>query len=67
MKKIKAFLLGLLGFTASAFAVSYDDTTSSFTGSIDLTPYYSALGIVLVVIGILVAVRLGMSVIRRGR
>jgi hypothetical protein len=66
LKKLKLAFLGLFA-PLMAFALDYDDTTSSFTGSIDLTPYYSALTIVLTVIAVLVAVRLGMGLIRRGR
>ncbi len=66
MKKLGLGLLGLVGLTNSAFAaVTFDDATSSFTGTFDLAPYYSAIGIVITAIALVAAIGLALKQFRR--
>ncbi|MDD3323698.1 MAG: hypothetical protein PHN38_01050 [Sulfurospirillaceae bacterium] len=69
MKKIsKLFLGALVGFmtlasNASA-AVTYTEGTG-FAGTFDLTPYYSAIGIVITAIAVVAAIRLALGTFKR--
>ncbi len=54
--------LGLIG--TSAFAeVTF--TGGSFSGSFDLAPYYSAIGIIVTAIAVVAAIRLALTQFRR--
>ena len=46
--------------TASQAAVTFDPVTQSFAGSFDLTPYYTAIGIIVVAIAIIAGIKLGL-------
>lgn len=53
--------------TASQAAVVYDDATNKLTGSIDMGPFYSGVGIAFAVIGAVLAVGLAISIVKRGK
>lgn len=69
-KKAKA--LGVVGgvvlaSTVSQAAVTYDDATNKLTGAIDMSPFYSGVGIAFTVIGAVLAVGLAISIVKRGK
>ena len=56
-----------VGAVASQAAVVYDDATNKLTGSIDMGPFYSGVGIAFAVIGAVLAVGLAISIVKRGK
>lgn len=53
--------LGLsVGATPSQAAVTFDGLTQSFSGTFDLTAYYSAITIIIVAISVVAAIRLAV-------
>ncbi len=56
-----------VGATAGKAAVVYDDATNKLTGSIDMGPFYSGVGIAFAVIGAVLAVGLAISIVKRGK
>jgi hypothetical protein len=56
----------LVTSTSSFGAVTYDAATG-FGGSIELTPYYSSIPIVVTVIGVSIATTLGLNILKRAR
>lgn len=61
MKKILLALsaLGAMGSNLMA-AVTFDGLTQSFSGTFDLTAYYSAITIIIVAISVVAAIRLAV-------
>ena len=59
-KKILALLSLALGAVQSQAAVSFDGLTQSFSGTFDLTAYYSAITIIIVAISVVAAIRLAV-------
>ncbi|XOB60698.1 hypothetical protein ACMC56_08770 [Campylobacterota bacterium DY0563] len=57
---------GLITGTNSFGAVTYDAATG-FAGSIDLDAYYSAIPLVVTVIGVSIATTLGLNMFRKAR
>ena len=67
MNKFKVGALALLGGASSSFAeVTYSEA-SGFAGAIDLTPYYTAIPLVVTVIGVTIATTLGLTAIKKAR
>ena len=66
IKKLGLGLVGLLGLTNVAnAAITFDEATTSFSGTFDLSPYYSAIGIVIVAIAVVAAIGLAIKQFRR--
>lgn len=68
LTKGKLMLLGLLlslGVTANAADVGFDTATKSFTGTFDLAPYYSAVGIIVAAIAVIAAIGLAIRQFKR--
>jgi len=68
LKKSKMALLGVASTIATVSAnaaVSYDGTTNAFTGTFDLGPYYSAIGIVITAIAVVAAIKLAVGQFKR--
>lgn len=66
-KVAKAFAavgFGVAGATNAVADVSYTAGTG-FSGSIDLTPFYSAVTIIIVVLGAIYAVKTGLSLFKK--
>lgn len=59
--KIASGVVALVAGTASQAAVTFDSATQSFAGSFDLTPYYTAIGIIVVAIAIIAGIKLGLK------
>lgn len=53
--------------TASQAAITFDDTTKSFTGDIDTTAYTSGVGIYVTFLALAMAVGFGISALRGRR
>ena len=66
-KKLLALLSLALGAIQSQAAVTFDNATQSFAGTFDLTPYYSAIGIIITAIAIVAAISLALSKFRSVR
>jgi len=71
MKNVKKVLLSavaVVGGASQAMAdVAYDSATSSFTGSINLDPYYSGVTIAIAVLGTTIAVGLAIRALKNNR
>ena len=63
-KKILALLSLALGAVQSQAAVSYAEV-GGFTGTFDLTPYYTAVGIIVTAISVIAAVGLALRQFRK--
>ena len=65
MKKIAVSLIAS-GFAVGAFAadVSYTAGTG-FTGTFNLTPFYSAVGIIVVAIGVVASIKLALGMFKK--
>jgi hypothetical protein len=48
----------VIGAVEASAAVVFDGLTQTFSGSFDLTPFYSAIGIIVVAIAIVAGIRL---------
>lgn len=65
MKSLKVIVLtGLASLGAFAADVSYS-SASGFTGDFNLTPFYSAVGIIVVAIGVVASVKLAIGMFKR--
>lgn len=62
LNKSKALLVGLgvvgLGVIEASANIAFDKATNTFTGDIDLSPFYSGVTIALSVMGVTIAVGL---------
>jgi len=67
LKSSKALVLtagSVLATVSANAAVSYDPT-AGFSGDFDLTPFYSAVGIVVGAVAVVAAVKLAIGMFRR--
>ena len=63
--KVLSFVgFGVVGATNAVADVKYTAGTG-FSGSIDLTPFYSAVTIIIVVLGAIYAVKTGLSLFKK--
>ena len=63
-RSVKTLVVGAgaaLSATASQAAVTFDSSTQSFGGTFDLSPYYSAIGIVITAIAVVAAIKLAVG------
>lgn len=66
MKKLGLGLMALVGTTSSyATDVAFDAATKTFTGEFDLSPYYSAIGVVIAAIAVVAAIKLAINQFKR--
>ena len=57
--------LAAVGATNSMAAVAFDGATGTFSGTFDLAPYYSAVGIIIGAIAIIAAIGLAIRQFRK--
>ena len=65
--KIATGLVGLGLGTVSQAAVAFDDAAQKFTGTIDMSAYNSAIPITVTVIGLVIAVSIGIKVLKSAK
>lgn len=62
---IALLLATLFGAVNSFAAVTFDNATKSFGGTFDLSPFYSAIGIIIGAIAIVASIRLALGAFKR--
>ena len=64
-KKLLMLAAVTLGAVSSQAAVTFDNATTSFAGVFELTPFYSAVGIVIGAIAVVASIKLAIGMFKR--
>jgi hypothetical protein len=68
LNKLGLGLMSLIGASNVAMAdVAFDNATKTFSGTFDLTPYYSAVAIIITAVAVVSAIGLAIKMFSRVR